>query len=306
MDFEQEYVQIKDNYIEFLNEVKRLIELIISKKKIPLAFDVSGRLKELRSIKEKHQSKRFVIKKSITELDDLAGVRIVLLFPEFKDQVSEILKKELRLVKEPKIDKKSVDTFGYSSTHLILSPKDEWKGMVNWDDHLDKKVEVQIRTLSEHIWSETSHALFYKREESIPDALKRDQSKLAALLEVVDDKLESLKKSVTEHLSYIANCPYKEILKFDLNSETFKRVMKENSNGLYTLDDYENKALSSRIEYEFNIVTTIELDSLLKKLARVHHTNINSYIEMIIAMLEKEKQAIDERQRLVNDLPDEK
>lgn len=301
MDFEQEYNQIKSNYTEFLNEVKRHIELIISKKKVPLAFDVSGRLKELRSIKEKHQSKRLVIKKSITELDDLAGIRIVLLFPEFKDQVSEILQKEFKLIKEPKTDKKAVDTFGYSSTHLVLSPKDGWKEMVNWADHLDKKVEVQIRTLSEHIWSETSHSLFYKREESIPHALKRDQSKLAALLEVVDDKLESLKKSVTEHLSYIANCPYEEILKFDLNSETFKRVMRENSNGLYALDDYENKALSSRIEHEFNILTTMGLDSLLRKMEPIKHTTINGYIETIIELLEKEKHASDERQGRAND-----
>jgi ppGpp synthetase/RelA/SpoT-type nucleotidyltranferase len=299
MNFETEYSKISSDYTEFLNEVKRIIELVISKKKIPLAFDVSGRLKELRSINEKHESKRFTIDRSITELDDLVGIRIVLLFPEFKNQVTEILRSEFKLVKEPKMNKKSTDTFGYSSTHLILGPKAEWKEIVNWEDHLEKKVEVQIRTLSEHIWSETSHSLFYKREESIPNALKRDRSKLAALLEVVDDKLDSLKKRVTEHLDYIATCPYAEILKLDLNSETFNRVMKENSAGLYDLDDYKNKALSSRVEHEFNIVTTIELDSFFKK-NLIQPISTSHFIETTIDLLEKEKQAIDDKQRVAN------
>src|SRR5690606_6286322 len=116
------------------------------------------------------------------------------------------------------------DKFGYSSAHLVLGVKDDWLKTPDWEDHLDKKVEVQIRTLSEHIWAETSHSLFYKREENIPTVISRDLYRLAALLEVVDEKMQGIKDSVESHFEYIRKCPYQEILTMDLNPETFRRV----------------------------------------------------------------------------------
>lgn len=47
-----------------------------------------------------------------------------------------------------------------------------------------------------HIWAETSHSIFYKREENIPDIINRDLYRLSALLEVVDEKLQTIKNTV--------------------------------------------------------------------------------------------------------------
>lgn len=292
----EEYNKISGEYLDFLNEFKRTVEKILLRNKIPTAFNIYGRLKEIDSIIEKNDSKRFIIKSTITELNDLVGLRIVVLFPEYKEKVINILLEEFKQIIDYKKNLPVVDKFGYSSAHLILGIKDEWLKTPDWVDHANKKIEIQVRTLSEHIWAETSHSLFYKREENIPKIITRDLYRLSALLEVVDEKLQNIKDRVTEHFDFIEKCPYEIILTLDLNSETFKRVMKENSNGLYNLDDKQNRELSSRIEREYEILTTVHLNELIHGKINLDNFEINKYIHEIFEILEKEKKISDSKQ----------
>jgi putative GTP pyrophosphokinase len=299
-ELEKEYKNIIEDYTDFLEEIKRMVEKILYRNQIPIAFGINGRIKTLDSIFEKITSERFIIKNTVTELNDLIGLRIVLLFPEFKDKVVEILSTELKLLNDPNKSSQSPDKFGYSSIHLILGIKDEWIKVPSWENHYNKKIEVQVRTLSEHIWAETSHSLFYKREENIPNIINRDLYKLSALLEVVDDKLQTLKYTVEEHFRYIVDAPYDEILKLDLNSETFRRVMFENSKGVYNLNDYKNKILSSKIEKDYNILNVNILDNIINDKIELKQIDTDKYIEKVIELLENEKLLFDEKQRINN------
>lgn len=297
MDIQKEYHEIIEDYKDFLKEFQRIVEKILLRNKIPIAFGISGRPKSLDSIIEKKSSERFEIKKSITELNDLVGIRIVLLFPEYKDKVVEILTSEFDALNSPKKSIQNPDQFGYSSVHLILKIKDEWAKTPDWENHTDKKIEVQIRTLSEHIWAETSHSLFYKREENIPNIITRDLYKLSALLEIVDDKLQYIKNKVEEHFKYILTTKYENILSLDLNSETFRRVMIENSNGLYDLNDYKNKVLSSKVEKDYNILNVDVLDGLIAGKIDLTEINTSEYIEKVFELLENEKIRIDNKEK---------
>jgi hypothetical protein len=200
-------------------------------------------------------------------------------------------------VKNSTLPNNSPDRFGYSSIHLILKIKEEWANNPTFINHKDKKFEIQLRTLSEHIWAETSHSLFYKRTENIPNVLNRDLSRVAALLEVVDEKLQSLKDKVEEHLKYIQDATYEEILNQDLNAETFKRVMKHNSNGLYNLNENENKALSSKIEKDYNILNVNILDSLISNKIDLNDIDNQKYIDSVFEILNLYKAKIDEETR---------
>lgn len=291
----KEYKAIKNEYTEFLNEVKRIVEKLLSKNDIPVAFNIYGRLKKFNSIEEKHNSNRFIIKKTITELNDLVGLRIVLLFPEYKDKVIDLLLEEFKTINNYKKSTPKVDKFGYNSIHLVLGIQDEWLNTPDWKDHSDKKIEIQIRTLSEHIWAETSHSLFYKREENIPKIITRDLYRLSALLEVVDEKLQNIKDNVIEYFSYIKNCPYKEILTMDLNSETFRRVMLENSNSQYNLDDNQNKELSSRIERDYNILNTNALNEIIANKIKLDDYSNQKFIDKIFIQLEEDKESFDSK-----------
>lgn len=295
-ELSKEYKSITDDYADFLKEIKRVVEKILYKNQIPIAFGISGRTKTLDSILEKVSSERFVIKKTVTELNDLIGLRIVLLFPEYKNKVVDILSTEFKLLNNLYKPTQSPDKFGYSSIHLILGIKDEWTKTPDWENHSDKRIEVQIRTLSEHIWAETSHSLFYKREENIPTIINRDLYKLSALLEVVDDKLQNIKQTVEEHFQYISGAPYDEILKLDLNSETFRRIMVENSGGKYNLNNYKNKILSSKIEKDYNILSAYYLNNTIAGKIDCSKIDENEYVEKVIELLELEKRRIGDKQ----------
>jgi len=296
-EFEKEYKHIFDDYTDFLKEFKRIVEKILLKNQIPIAFGINGRLKGFDSILEKISSERATLKRSITELNDLIGLRIVLLFPEFKSKVVDILSAEFKLLNDPNKSMQSPDKFGYSSIHLILGIKEAWTKTPDWENHSNKKIEVQVRTLSEHIWAETSHSLFYKREENIPKIINRDLYKMSALLEIVDDKLQSIKNKVDEHFKYIIDAPYDKILKLDLNSETFRRVMVENSKGVYSQNDYKNKLLSSKIEKDYNILNVDVLDGVIANKIDLSGIDQEVYIEKVIGLLEVEKLKIDEQQK---------
>lgn len=289
-----EYEKIKNDYEEFLNEVIRVAEKLLLRNNIPIAFNINGRIKTIDSIEEKNNSKRFIIKKSITELNDLVGLRIVLLFPEFKDKVIGLLLDEFKQIVIYEKSSQNLDTFGYSSAHLILGIKEDWLKTPDWRDHSEKKIEIQVRTLSEHIWAETSHALFYKREENIPKKITRDLYRLSALIEVVDEKLQNIKDRVTEYFGHIEHCPFEEILTLDLNSETFKRIMRENSNGFYSLNDNQNKELSSRIEHDYNILNAVVLNNLISDKIDLENYSNEGFISQVLNLLEIEKRNIDE------------
>lgn len=302
MSLQKEYDQIKDDYFDFLTEIKRVAEKLLSRHKIPVAFEISSRLKAFDSILEKNSSGRVSITKTITELNDLVGLRIVVLFPEYKDEVIKLFLDEFKPVEPYDPQEIIADKFGYSSAHLVLGIKDEWLKTPDWEDHLDKKVEVQIRTLSEHIWAETSHSLFYKREENIPTIISRDLYRLAAILEVVDEKMQGIKNSVEKHFEHIRKCPYQEILTMDLNPETFRRVMFKNSEGLYNLNDKNNKIFSSQIEKEYNILNANALDSILFDKIDLQSLDNDKYVDKVIKLLDSYKKAIDEKQKASDDL----
>lgn len=292
---EDEYEKIKDDYNDFLKEAKRVIEKLLNFHHIPVAFNIYGRLKELNSIKEKHSSKRFQIRQTITELNDLVGIRIVLLFPEYKEKVTDLLLGEFKSIEEYKKEKQIIDKFGYSSTHLILEVKEEWLNTPDFKYHGNKKIEVQIRTLSEHIWAEISHSLSYKREENIPKPIQRDLYRLSALLEVVDDKLQNIKNDVVKYFEYVKTCTFEEILEMDLNPETFRRVMKQSSEQNYTLNDHLNRELSSQIEQKYNILTTRALYELISAIKIPEKYSDDEFLSKIFDILNDDKNKMDKK-----------
>lgn len=289
MDYSQEYNRVKGQYEEFLNEIIRSIEKLLKDNKIPIAFNVTGRLKSYDSILLKIAARRVRLNDSVTELNDLVGVRVVLLFPNYKEEVLRIFGEAFDIIncRDLKRDK----LFGYSSIHLLVSIKSEWALTPTWSNHLGKKIEVQIRTLSEHIHAETSHALFYKREESIPEVHNRELSKLSALLEIVDDKLNEIKVTIDSHFQSIMRAPYEEILGEDLNAATFKRVMIEYSKGLYAYEDQQNHILSSRVEREFNILKVSRLDELIRGRVNLIGINEEQYVEQVLTILNEQLEA---------------
>lgn len=59
------------------------------------------------------------------------------------------------------------------------------------------KAEVQVRTVTQHVWAAASHVLQYKQEASVPLPVRRSIYRVSALLETVDLEFERVLSSAT-------------------------------------------------------------------------------------------------------------
>lgn len=123
----------------------------------------------------------------ITELKDFLGLRIILLFKKDVAKVVKCIEDNFISVdgNENK-DEIDVEKFGYQSIHCVVKTSEEWHSIPTLSDGKLFNIEIQIRTLSQHIWAAASHKLQYKIEDQIPKPLQRTINRISAILELVD------------------------------------------------------------------------------------------------------------------------
>lgn len=216
---EKEYSQLKTLCDSFSIEVTRQIQKLLDDNEITLAVPIQFRTKSWSSICDKCEQGRFTIKKTILELQDLIGIRLILLFKRDIAKVSELIEKHFAVIKKYNTeDRLEENQFGYLSIHEIVQLPDEWLKIPTLAPFKNLKCEIQIRTLVQHAWSEASHIFQYKNEADIPKPLKRTIGRLSALLEIVDLEFERVLNERNEYKQEITTNTRKneETLNVDL------------------------------------------------------------------------------------------
>lgn len=189
---EEEYNKSIGAIDDFRKNLSEQINNLITTSDIPLGIDLESRVKEWRSIVNKLERKELQLN-SVHDLTDLVGVRIILLFKRDLDVVSSLIKNNFDVISEDdKLDSLSDNKFGYQSRHYIIKIPESWLKVPSFSACKDFRAEVQVRTLSQHIWAATSHKLQYKHEESVPVQLRRALNRASAMLEVVDLEFERI------------------------------------------------------------------------------------------------------------------
>lgn len=167
-------------------DLKYQLEQLLDVAGVRLAFPVEARVKQWASVEAKLDSVPISIRR-ITDMQDLAGLRIVVLFARDAARVCEILEQHLKVVRRYESrNRQREDQFGYSSHHLIVQLPAEHHTALS----TTLKAEVQVRTLAQHLWAAASHILQYKQEESVPPDVQRSVHRVSALLETVDLEFE--------------------------------------------------------------------------------------------------------------------
>lgn len=271
---EAEFFSMQPIFIQYSQEVTKQISKLLEDSDAKLAVPIQFRAKTWESILNKVSEKRFEIKSSILEMQDLVGFRIILIFKQDIEIVAKIIRESFKQIKEYDTGEKlAEDQFGYSSKHLVVEINEDWLKLPTLRNFKDLKCEIQIRTLSQHAWAEASNIFQYKSENNVPAPLKRRISRIAALLETVDYEFEQISN---ERLHY------KEQLVKDLDKNQELNV------------DLLQKILQAK----FGITRKLSEDysSLLEDLK---HFGINSekkldtfFIEYIEQALESEKSVI--------------
>lgn len=291
MDKEQyfkEHANLKKKLDSLADELERQIQDQLELSSIKIAFPIASRVKTIDSIDEKIASKRFNVKKSITEFQDLVGLRIISLHKSSGADIDQAIKTLFPKCKQFSIkDKLGHDKFGYSSIHYIIEVPESWSTIPHLRTYVGIKFEIQVRTISEHIWAECSAFLNYKAQENIPPFIERPLNRLSAVLEIVDSELDSIKNQHAEYINRIRELEIKELLTEDLNPTTLKQLMSiifsdlnENIDEIYAL-------LNTDIERDYNIFKMPHLFSLIEKYrAEIQYSSENNHSEVLYLILE--------------------
>ena len=134
---------------------------------------------------------------SLEQVHDLVGLRVVTYFEDGVEEVASVIERAYEIDLGNSVDKgKQLNPtqFGYRSLHYVCSVPARFRGLTESLPRL--KFEIQIRSILQHAWAQMEHDLGYKSKESIPLAFRRRFSRLAGLLEIVDEEFVALRRSL--------------------------------------------------------------------------------------------------------------
>ncbi len=170
--------QVLDSLKRTLSDIGLLVAAIESRIK---SYDsLAGKL-ELKG--HKYQS--------LADLTDIIGLRIITFYVDDVDKVASAVERLFTIDWENSIDKRKIhetDSFGYLSLHYICSIPD-----------FPYRFEIQMRTLLQHAWANMNHDTGYKSGVEIPKRYMRNMSRLAGMLELVDDEFSKIRNELTDY-----------------------------------------------------------------------------------------------------------
>ena len=187
-----------DPYIQAVCELKikfRVIRKQFRKQKrhSPIEF-VTGRVKPIESIKEK-MVLRGIKKENLTQdMQDIAGLRIMVQFVDDVNDVLELLRqrKDMKVIQERDYIN-NLKPSGYRSYHVIVEyPVDTISGQ------RIIMAEIQIRTLAMNFWATIEHSLNYKYHGEFPEDIKRRLELTSKIAFQLDEEMRQIRDDIKE------------------------------------------------------------------------------------------------------------
>ncbi|MGP6354836.1 GTP pyrophosphokinase [Streptococcus dysgalactiae] len=193
-----DWEEFLDPYIQTVGELK--IKLRGIRKQFrkqnrysPIEF-VTGRVKSVESIKEKMVLRGVLEENIAQDIQDIAGLRIMV---QFVDDVEEVLallrqRQDMTIVYERDYIR-NMKSSGYRSYHVVVEyPVDTIEGQ--------KKVlaEIQIRTLAMNFWATIEHSLNYKYGGDFPEEIKKRLEVTAKITLELDEEMRKIREDIRE------------------------------------------------------------------------------------------------------------
>lgn len=197
--------------------------IMIDQEEITLAVPIEARVKSWKSLVEKMDRKE-ICPSNFEKVTDIAGMRIITLFQKDVEKLDSLIRNQL-VVREAEdtAGRLHEAQFGYRSNHYIACIRDSWGKIPSFKALASMPVEIQVRTLSQHMWAAASHKLQYKREDSVPPRLRRSINRVSAILEMVDLEFSRILQERDEYENQESNNPSD----YELNVDNLKILLSE-------------------------------------------------------------------------------
>ena len=147
--------------------------------------------------------------KTIEDITDLVGLRVITFYTDEVDKVAVIAKRIFDIDWQESVDKRKqheLHSFGYNSLHYICRLKDTNSQTAPAEGANGQtapaarlRFELQMRTALQHVWSTIEHDTGYKGAVKIPREYERQFSRLAGMMELIDDEFSRLRTAITDY-----------------------------------------------------------------------------------------------------------
>jgi putative GTP pyrophosphokinase len=197
---QQEYRDIEPVASAMAHLMVRELQAVLRSADVSLAVPIEHRVKTWNSIEQnflRAGANRAAFRRfsgaTLSELSDLIGVRVIVLFARDIARVGAAIVETFQVLEaDDKGQRQSVDQFGYTSIHYDVVVPREWAVVPSVKAFDRFGAEIQVRTLAQHMWAAASHELQYKVEQAVPEDVRRSIHRIASLLEMVDAEYERL------------------------------------------------------------------------------------------------------------------
>ncbi|MBI5634100.1 MAG: RelA/SpoT domain-containing protein [Nitrospirae bacterium] len=245
----EKYKKVQRTYKEFSITVKFILETLLKNNGYHYQV-VSAREKDPGSLEQKLRDNSKLQNIPLSELDDLAGCRVIFYLDSDIQRFIEYVYKEFSVIKN--VPKFSPDD--YNAHHLVVHLNKDRLNLTEYSKFASLKCEIQLTTVLYHAWSEMAHDIIYKPQKELP---KFDRHAFESLKKQFSDVMQNHIRQASYSFEFI----YKQFEKLKQGKTVFdaqflEGIMKSASNN----DLYEQLSLLRQFVQEFGDKTPKNVD----------------------------------------------
>ena len=222
-----QYHSLQPVYARIAEMVPRRLKEFFSESGLVVAA-VEQRIKTAESLEGK-LSRKGGKYGSILDITDIVGIRVITFYINDVDKVASALERLFDIDWANSIDKRKAhetDSFGYLSLHYICRIPESLYSDASMPEFNNIRFEVQMRTVLQHAWANMNHDTGYKSGVEIPKVYLRNMSRLAGMLELVDDEFSRIRRELSDYRRRVQGLVASgNLSEVDLDGDSFRSYL---------------------------------------------------------------------------------